>query len=170
MGTLAAGPLSGTGSVADRLNSERFGVVNHQTFHFHQGVFSSGARRIEIPLGGFEQLLGQAIQLLTQGITVTSYRPDDVDGEMDVRVRFPDSNRSLDELGNLRVLSLCGNRLTEVPASIGSLRSLQGRAGRVRRLAVGGLYQGHNGLANSERSVSTLLSKELAPHINTQDQ
>ena len=53
-------------------------------------------------------LLGQAIQLLTQGITVTSYRPDDVDGEMDIRVRFPDDDRSLAELGNLRVPTSAG--------------------------------------------------------------
>ncbi|WP_306128279.1 efflux RND transporter permease subunit [Roseovarius sp. MMSF_3350] len=53
-------------------------------------------------------LLGQAIQLLTQGITVTDYRPSDVDGEMDVRVRFPDDDRSLGELGNLRVPTSAG--------------------------------------------------------------
>ncbi len=58
--------------------------------------------------GADVNLLGQAVRLLTQGITVTDYRPSDVDGEMDVRVRFPRDNRSLSELGNLRVPTSVG--------------------------------------------------------------
>ncbi|ETX15592.1 acriflavin resistance protein [Roseivivax halodurans JCM 10272] len=58
--------------------------------------------------GADVSLLGQAIQLLTQGITVTDYRPSDADGELDVRVRFPSDERSLSELGNLRVPTSSG--------------------------------------------------------------
>ncbi|SLN33956.1 Multidrug resistance protein MdtB [Roseivivax jejudonensis] len=58
--------------------------------------------------GADVSLLGQAIQLLTQGITVTDYRPSDADGELDVRVRFPSDDRSLAELGNLRVPTSSG--------------------------------------------------------------
>ncbi|MEI4232138.1 efflux RND transporter permease subunit [Roseovarius sp. D22-M7] len=58
--------------------------------------------------GADVSLLGQAIQLLTQGITVADYRPGDVDGEMDIRVRFPAEERSLSELGNLRVPTAAG--------------------------------------------------------------
>ncbi|MDF0602016.1 efflux RND transporter permease subunit [Psychromarinibacter sp. C21-152] len=58
--------------------------------------------------GADVSVLGQAIQLLTQGITVTNYRPGDVDGELDVRVRFPDDDRSLGELGDLRVPTSAG--------------------------------------------------------------
>ncbi|EPX85637.1 efflux RND transporter permease subunit [Salipiger mucosus] len=58
--------------------------------------------------GADVSLLGQAIQLLTQGITVTDYRPADADGELDVRVRFPSDERSLAELGNLRVPTTSG--------------------------------------------------------------
>lgn len=53
--------------------------------------------------GADVSLLGQAVQLLTQGITVADYRPDDVDGSQDIRVRFPREERSLAELGSLRV-------------------------------------------------------------------
>ena len=53
-------------------------------------------------------LLGQAIQLLTQGIEVTDYRPDDVDGELAVRVRFPSDARSLSQLAGLRVPTASG--------------------------------------------------------------
>ncbi|MFQ1699489.1 efflux RND transporter permease subunit [Loktanella agnita] len=48
-------------------------------------------------------LLGQAVQLLTRGITVADYRPDDVDGEVDIVVRFPAVDRTLAELESLRV-------------------------------------------------------------------
>jgi len=58
--------------------------------------------------GADVSLLGQAIQLLTQGIAVTEYRPDDASGELDVRVRFPSDARSLAELGNLRVPTSAG--------------------------------------------------------------
>lgn len=58
--------------------------------------------------GADVSLLGQAVQLLTQGITVTDYRPSDVDGEMDVRVRFPSDARSLTELTSLRVPTSSG--------------------------------------------------------------
>ena len=58
--------------------------------------------------GADVSLLGQAVQLLTQGITVADYRPDDVDGSLDIRVRFPREDRSLAELGSLRVPTSSG--------------------------------------------------------------
>jgi len=48
-------------------------------------------------------LLGQAVQLLTRGIEVADYRPDDSDGPMDIRVRFPSDARTLTKLASLRV-------------------------------------------------------------------
>lgn len=53
-------------------------------------------------------LLGQAVQLLTQGITVADYRPDDADGPVDIRVRFPANDRTLAELESLRVPTTVG--------------------------------------------------------------
>lgn len=58
--------------------------------------------------GADVSLLGQAVQLLTQGITVTNYRPSDAQGELDIRVRFPAESRSLGELNNLRVPTSAG--------------------------------------------------------------
>ena len=58
--------------------------------------------------GADVSLLGQAVQLLTQGITVTDYRPSDAEGELDIRVRFPAEARSLGELNNLRVPTSSG--------------------------------------------------------------
>ncbi|SDY35455.1 efflux RND transporter permease subunit [Citreimonas salinaria] len=58
--------------------------------------------------GADVSLLGQAVQLLTQGITVADYRPADTDEPVDIRVRFPAEERSLAELGNLRVPTTAG--------------------------------------------------------------
>ncbi|WP_108813733.1 efflux RND transporter permease subunit [Loktanella sp. Alg231-35] len=53
-------------------------------------------------------LLGQAVQLLTSGITVADYRPEDGDGEVDIVVRFPAVDRTLAELESLRVPTNAG--------------------------------------------------------------
>ncbi|WP_226781754.1 efflux RND transporter permease subunit [Oceaniglobus trochenteri] len=52
--------------------------------------------------------LGQAVQLLTRGITVADYRPSDADGTVDIRVRFPSGDRTLEELQGLRVPTSAG--------------------------------------------------------------
>ncbi|MGI3212442.1 efflux RND transporter permease subunit [Roseovarius tibetensis] len=80
--------------------------------------------------GADVSLLGQAIQLLTQGITVTDYRPEDADGELDVRVRFPSDARSLAELGRLRVPTPAGL----VPISNFVSFSPTERVGVIRRI------------------------------------
>ncbi|MGI9290900.1 MAG: efflux RND transporter permease subunit [Gammaproteobacteria bacterium] len=51
------------------------------------------------------QLVGTIIQLVTNGIKVGEYRPDDSDDEIDIRIRFPADKRSLDRLGELRIPS-----------------------------------------------------------------
>lgn len=75
-------------------------------------------------------LLGQAVQLLTNGITVADYRPEDANGSVDIRVRFPAGNRNLEELQALRVptsagLVPIGNFVTFTPAP---------RSGTIRRI------------------------------------
>jgi len=53
--------------------------------------------------GADVQLVGSIIQLVTNGILLGDYRPDDADEEIDIRVRFPPGDRSLDQLGDLRI-------------------------------------------------------------------
>ncbi|MBY6049028.1 efflux RND transporter permease subunit [Vannielia litorea] len=53
-------------------------------------------------------LLGQAVRLLTQGITVADYRPDTSEEAVDIKVRFPAGDRSLAELESLRVPTNAG--------------------------------------------------------------
>jgi multidrug efflux pump len=43
------------------------------------------------------------VQLVTNGIKIGEYRPDDTDDEIDIRVRYPGSSRNLTQLDELRI-------------------------------------------------------------------
>ncbi|MBB5720821.1 multidrug efflux pump [Loktanella ponticola] len=101
--------------------------------------------------GADVSLLGQAVQLLTQGITVADYRPDDIDGSLDIRVRFPREERSLAELSGLRVPTTAGlvpisNFVTFAPSE---------RTGIIRRI--------------DEKRVNTI-EANVAPGVLVNDQ
>ncbi|MCX7558396.1 efflux RND transporter permease subunit [Sulfitobacter sp. F26204] len=101
--------------------------------------------------GADVSLLGQAVQLLTQGITVADYRPEDVDGSLDIRVRFPREERSLAELAGLRVPTTSGlvpisNFVTFAPSE---------RTGVIRRI--------------DEKRVTTI-EANVAPGVLVNDQ
>jgi multidrug efflux pump len=53
-------------------------------------------------------LLGRAVQMLTRGLVLGDYRPEDADAEVDIRVRFPFDERNLAQLVNLRVPTPAG--------------------------------------------------------------
>jgi len=59
--------------------------------------------------GADVSLVGNIIQLVTNGIKVGTFRPDDSDVEIDIRVRFPSDERSLDRLADLRIPTQAGN-------------------------------------------------------------
>ena len=101
--------------------------------------------------GADVSLLGQAVQLLTQGITVADYRPDDIDGSLDIRVRFPREERSLSELAGLRVPTSSGL----VPISNFVTFAPSPRTGVIRRI--------------DEKRVSTI-EANVAPGILVNDQ
>jgi len=48
-------------------------------------------------------LVGAMVQLVTNGIKIGEYRPDDSDDEIDIRVRYPSRNRSLSQIDELRI-------------------------------------------------------------------
>jgi multidrug efflux pump len=52
--------------------------------------------------------IGAAIQLVTNGILVARYRPDDTDDEVDIRVRYPESDRNLSTLDDLKITTASG--------------------------------------------------------------
>ncbi|MFP6808440.1 MAG: efflux RND transporter permease subunit [Pseudomonadales bacterium] len=64
-------------------------------------------------LGADVTSVGAAIQLITNGALVGRYRPDDVDDEVDIRVRYPESYRGITQLDHLRIATREG----QVPIS-----------------------------------------------------
>ncbi len=48
-------------------------------------------------------LVGAMVQLVTNGIKIGEYRPDDSDDEIDIRVRYPASSRNLTQIDELRI-------------------------------------------------------------------
>ncbi len=48
-------------------------------------------------------LVGNMIQLVTNGVKIGEYRPDDAEDEIDIRVRYPLNSRSLDQIDTLRI-------------------------------------------------------------------
>jgi multidrug efflux pump len=48
-------------------------------------------------------LVGAMVQLVTNGIKIGEYRPDDSDDEIDIRVRYPSDSRNLSQLDELRI-------------------------------------------------------------------
>lgn len=50
-------------------------------------------------------LVGAMVQLVTNGIKIGEYRPNDSDDEIDIRVRYPEGSRSLSQIDELRIPS-----------------------------------------------------------------
>ncbi len=63
--------------------------------------------------GASVALVGNVIQLVTNGIMLAEYRPDNSADEIEIRVRYPIDQRNLSQLGDLRVPTSNGM----VPAS-----------------------------------------------------
>ncbi len=74
--------------------------------------------------------VGNVVKLVTNGIKVGDYRPDDADEEVDIVVRFPESDRTLAMLDQLRVLTANGM----VPVSNFVSREAQQKTGTIERV------------------------------------
>ena len=73
--------------------------------------------------------VGNTIRLVTNGINVGGYRPDDADDEVEIRVRFPFGDRSIDQLDRLRVTTRDG----AVPIANFVTRDAVPRTGSIHR-------------------------------------
>src|SRR5690242_3588445 len=75
--------------------------------------------------------VGTAVQLVTNGVKVTEYRPAESDKSVDIIVRFPQDRRNLDEIDALRVQMPSGN----VPVGNFVERMPVPRVGHINRVA-----------------------------------
>ena len=53
--------------------------------------------------GADATLVGSTISMVTNGLKIGEYRPDDVDDELDIRVRYPEDKRDLGQLEAVRL-------------------------------------------------------------------
>ncbi|MCC5808232.1 MAG: efflux RND transporter permease subunit [Opitutales bacterium] len=83
--------------------------------------------------GADVRMLGSYVQFVTNGLLLGTYRPDEADDEVDIRVRFPRSGRDLDGIDNLRVVTEKGvvparNFIERGPASqVSRINRVDGR-------------------------------------------
>lgn len=76
--------------------------------------------------------VGNAVQMITNGLKLATYRPEDATDEVDIRVRLPGNWRSLDQLGRLTLNTTAGqvplsNFVDLQPApKVGTLRRVDG--------------------------------------------
>jgi multidrug efflux pump len=75
--------------------------------------------------------VGSAVQLVTNGLKATEYRPVDSDKSVDILIRFPSDRRSLDQIDDLRVQTPAGH----VPIGNFVERVPSPRVGYINRVA-----------------------------------
>ncbi len=80
--------------------------------------------------GANVQSVGQAVQLITTGIKVDEYRPDDSRESVDLRIRYPEEYRTIKQLDHIRIQTDQGL----VPLSNFIKRSARPRVGTVTRV------------------------------------
>ncbi|MGB1263080.1 MAG: efflux RND transporter permease subunit [Cognaticolwellia sp.] len=65
-------------------------------------------RSLAATYGADATLVGSSVQMVTNGLKLGEYRPDDVDDELDIRVRFPEDKRNISRLDTLRLKTPTG--------------------------------------------------------------
>ena len=73
--------------------------------------------------------IGSMVQLVTNGVLIGKYRPNDSDDEVDIRVRLPESQRSFDSLDKLKLRTANG----QVPLSNFVTRTAKQKISSIKR-------------------------------------
>ncbi|MEH6558150.1 MAG: efflux RND transporter permease subunit [Oceanicoccus sp.] len=81
-------------------------------------------------VGADVTVAGTAIQLLTNGVMIGQYRPDDAEEEVDIRIRYPADERGIFQLDQLRVNTING----QVPLSSFVTREPKAKVSSISRL------------------------------------
>src|SRR3954462_14461337 len=113
--------------------------------------------------GASPAIVGTALQLVTNGIKATEYRPAGSDKAVDILVRFPEDRRSLDQMDELRVQTPSGS----VPISNFVERVAAPRVGFINRVAASRVMTVS---ANVAQGVQTAkIQEEIAKELATAD-
>ena len=75
--------------------------------------------------------VGAALQLVTNGVKISEYRPNDTDKSVDLILRFPEDKRTLDDIEELRINTQVGS----VPIGNFVTRTPSPRVGQLNRVA-----------------------------------
>ncbi|MBV6658188.1 MAG: efflux RND transporter permease subunit, partial [Devosiaceae bacterium] len=107
--------------------------------------------------------VGPMVQLVTTGILIDTYRPDDTDEELDIRIRLPEDQRTLEQLDAMRLETSHG----QVPLSNFVTREAAQRVASITR--IDGLYA-MNVKANAVEGVDyNEKVAEIGAWLETQD-
>ncbi len=79
--------------------------------------------------GADVDLIGRSVQMVTTGIKLGEYRPDDTDDEIEIRVRYPKAYRTIGQLDHIRAETPSG----AVPIGNFVERQAKPRIGKIKR-------------------------------------
>jgi multidrug efflux pump len=113
--------------------------------------------------GAGPSTVGTAVQLVTNGVKVTEYRPSDSDKAVDILVRFPNDRRSLDQLDDLRVQTGSGH----VPIGNFVQRAPTPRVGYINRVAGNRVMTVSANLAGGAQAAA--VQQEIAAELTAAD-
>lgn len=110
--------------------------------------------------GASAMTVGTAVQLVTNGVKITEYRPNDTDKSVDLIVRFPENKRTLDQLEELRMTTPAGS----VPIGNFVERVPTPRVGQINRVGGQRVMTVSSNVAEGVQSavVQQALAKQLA--------
>ena len=74
--------------------------------------------------------VGSAVQLVTNGLYLGEYRPNDAEEEVEIRLRYPRADRNIDVLDNLRVMTPNGS----IPLSNFVIRKAKNKLDSIQRI------------------------------------
>lgn len=118
--------------------------------------------------GAGVNLVGNAVQLVTNGTKITEYRPSETDKSVDILVRFPPDRRSLDQIDDLRVQTAVGhvpigNFVERVPSPrVGYINRIGGN--RVMTVSAN-LRPGVQNAVVQQEIVQKLAATDLGPGV-----
>ncbi len=75
--------------------------------------------------------IGYTIKLISNGLLLTSYRPDDADNEVDILLRFPEEYRTIKNLDRVNVISSDGR---SVPMSNFMTKTAEPKIGKIKKV------------------------------------